>query len=656
MATSAAQADTTRALVLHDPRPFLAQAIDRCLEFGMWDVADLEVFTVDVVNMAFRYRKHQQQDIRDLDAVGEAAEIVCMYIDDGLRTLSGNNLTRAAELLSTDGHALLHAFQRGWGTLDQLRKRAAQFQGDLRNILVGPPGHTIALHPIPHQLLEFGSGRGLKDYTDVELIAAWRRGMSVAVARERFCDGIALVERQYALLQLLPFNEVTRNWRKLLIADGTFSIGAQGAQVSGLAYDMGWSSTFIRAVEHGDVGLVVTTRELARFLARYLESDDEGAFVSEGAIEIAVAVLAPWFTAALGRPADADVRYALEHAARHIEAVDRPSAEEDDGAHEIVSRSGQWIVEWGVDAVFLAVSRKEHDRAVESIVGPMGQDELVERFEGAVVPLTTEERTELLQQMDLATMPVEDLGRVLEASPQHVKTILCRSALAKRPVEDLEAFATSDVSLGLARHHVAEAILRASNDLSCLSDSAVFALLLNLPPTPQALRTLLRKARMTPERLLSTFRGERDSEVRQDWVRLAAASGEHLTYLIGDVFENPRFAADIAEAFRGKCGDLDCVWIPPGVTADCFLEIEQAARRAAGRAGGRANRQQGRQPLLDGRGEPKLLDPDLRWLWPKLSTHQQDAVRKAFRKASTTANPRRKPAKKPARPRRKNRS
>lgn len=637
MATSAApSATTTQALVLHDPRPFLAQAIDRCLDLGTWDVADLEVFTVDVVNMAFRYLKHQQQDIRDLDAVGEAAEIVCMHIDDGLRALSGNDLDRAAALLSADGQPLSKAFNQSWGTWDQLRQEAKTFHGDLRDILMGPPGHAIALHPIPLNLfLE------LDGYTDAELLASWRRGKSVAVARERLRNGIALVECQYALLKLLPFNEVTRNWRELLIADGTLGVGAEGTQADGRAYELGWSSALIRAVERKDVGLVVTTSELAHFLATHLRTDDEVVHVSEEAEEIAVRVLIPPLSAALGRSADTDIRYALARAADHIAAVHRHTVEEGSFA----ARSGQWLVEWGVNAVFLAVNWQEHDRAVESIVGPMGQDELVERFEGTVITLTAAEREELLQKMDLEKMPVEDLSRVLEASPKRAEAILRRAKLSERPIDDVEALATSDVSLGPARHDVARAILRASDDLSRLSDDAVFALLLNLPPTPAALQSLLRKARMTPERLLRAFREADDRNVRQEWVRLAVVSPEHLTYLVGDVREDPRFADDIAEAFRGKHGDPDCVWISPGATASCFLEIEQARRR----------RVRSHRPFLDERGEPKLLDPDLRWLWAKLPAHQQDAVRKVFRKADRSGErtrTRTKPAKKPARKRR----
>lgn len=648
MATSVARkGTTTQALVLHDPRPFLAQAIDRCLETGTWDIADLEVFTVDVVNMAFRYLKHHQRDIRDLDAVGEAAEIVCMCIDDGLRTLSGNDLERAATLLSANGQPLLRAFQQSWGTWDQLRQQAQVFHGDLRDIRVGAPGHAVALHPIPHRLLAFGSDRGLEDYTDAELLAAWRGGKSVAVARERLRDGIALAERQYALLKLLPFDEVTRNWRELLIADGTLGVGAEGTQADGRAYELGWPSALIRAVERGDVGLVVTTNELAHFLAAHCSDDDDGIAVSDGAIATAARVLTPPLSAALGRSVDADVRYALDHTANHIAAVHRHTVEEGSFA----ARSGQWLVEWGVNAVFLAVNRQEHDRAVESIVGPMGQDELVERFEGTVVPLTAEEREELLGKMNLATMSVEDLSKVLEASPKRAKIILRCAKLSARSIDDVEALATSDVSLGPARHDVARAILSASDDLSRLSDNAVFALLFNVPPTPAALQSLLRKVRMTPERLLRAFRESDDRNVRQEWVRLAVVSPEHLTYLVGDVREDPRFADDIAEAFRAKStADIDRIWIPPGATASCFLEAERAVRAGSQRWRKRS--------LLDERGEPKLLDPDLRWLMEQLPEHQQDAIRKAFQKADRSGErtrTRTKPVKKPARPRRKKR-
>lgn len=617
-----------RAVVPYDARPFLAQAIDAGLDSGILDPIDVETMTIDLTTMAFRYLANQQQDVRDLDAVGDAAEIVCMYIDDGLRERSGGDLHRAATMLASDGQPLLTAFRQSWGAFDQLRKQAAQLHGDLRNISVGPPGHTVALHPIPPHLLAFGSDRGLEDYADDELLDVWRKGKSVAVARERLRAGIALAVRQYDLLKLLPFGEVTARWRTLLIADGTFGFDAQGAQINGLAYDIGWASTLIRAVTAGDVGLVVTADDLVRFLTDHLRTEEEDgeeySVVSAEALEIAARVLIPPLSSALGRAADDDVRYALAHAGRIIEVTAKRGVEDD-----IASRTGAWFAQWATNAVFLAVDPAEHTRAVESIIGPMEQGELVERFEGTVVPVSATEREEMLKQLDVARLPIADVARLVAASPKRAEIILRAAKLSARPPEDIELLATRDPESESSGHCIAWAILSACRDLSNLSDNAVFALLLNLPPTSKALRALIAKARVTPERLLQAFRDAGDHEVRQDWVRLAAVSPEHLVYLIGDIQESPGLARDVADAFQTSIGTPDAVWIPRGTTASCFLEIERVVR-----AGSRRWR---KRALLSERGEPILIDPDLRWLWPKLPAHQQDAVRKAFRKAGRKA-------------------
>ncbi|MDO8622239.1 MAG: hypothetical protein Q7R80_03330 [bacterium] len=624
MATNAASLGASSALVRHDPRPLLVQAIDRCLEGGTWTAVDLEQFAIDIVSMGFRYLARHQRDLRDLDAVGDATETVLMYIDDGLRMLSGHDLDVAATFLASDPKPLITAFQTGWGAWNRLRSATTETVGGIEPIHVGPPGQEIAIDPMPESFVEFGR-RGLDEYTDAALLDAWRSDGSIVSRRDRLGAAVAILREQYALLKQLPFAEATRRWDGLLFSDATFDPSA----VTGLAFHLGWASTLIRAVERGDFGIVVTTTELSHFLATHLRSDDEGMHVSGKALLTAERVIAPVLAHALGHPSVDAVRRALREAAGWIAVTMKEAAR--DG---IVAQSGGWLVAWGTNTVFLAVSPEEHARALEAIIGPMGQDELVDRFEEAAAP---DEREQMLESLDLARLPIGDVARLIEASPRRASHILNEAQVSQRSVRDLEALAIADITDHDAHRQIAGAIVRSSANLIRLSNDAILALVLHLPSTREAFRLLLTRTKMEPERLLRAFRHADDVNVRQEWVTLAAASPAHLTYIIGDIRETPRLVRDVLAPFHHQA-DLDSLaWIPPSFTVSCFLEIERAARARSRRWRKRA--------LLSERGEPVLLDSDLRWLWPQLPAHQQDAVRAAFRKADGSGKPKRKRAK-----------
>ncbi|MDP3771126.1 MAG: hypothetical protein Q8R16_02415, partial [bacterium] len=601
--------------------------IDRCLEGGTWTAVDLEQFAIDVVSMGFRYLARHQRDLRDLDAVGNATETVLMYIDDGLRILSGQDLDVAATFLASDPKPLITAFQTGWGAWDRLRSATTETVGGVEPIHVGPPGKEVTLDPVPESFMDFGT-RGRDEYTDVALLDAWRSDGSIVSRRDRLGAAVAVLREQYALLKHLPFAEATRRWGNLLFSDATFDPSA----VTGLAFHLGWASTLIRAVERGDFGVVVTTAELSHFLATHLRSDGEGMRVLGKTLLTAERVIAPALAHVLGHPVADAVRRALREAAGWI-AVTMKEAERDG----VVAQSGGWLVAWGTNTVFLAVSPEEHARALEAVVGPMGPDELVERFEGATAP---DEREQMLEELDLAHLPIADVIRLIEASSRRAEYILREARLSRRSAHDVEALATADVTDWDAHRHIAGALVRSSAHLTRLSDDAILALSLHLPPTPAALHLLLTKTKMEPERLLRAFRDASDANVRQEWVVLAAVSSEHLTYLIGDVRESTRLERDIVAPFRNRADLSGVVWIPPAFTVRCFLETELAAR-----AGSRRWR---KRALLSTSGEPVLLDSDLRWLWTKLPAHQQDAVRTALRRADGSGKSKRertKPAK-----------
>lgn len=613
MATNEAQPSAaSSALVRHDSRPLLVQAVDRCLDLGTWTIIDLEQFAIDIVNMGFRYLARQQRDLRDLDAVGDATDAVLMYIDDGLRMISGQSLDVAATLLATDPQPLLTAFRTSWGAWDRLRRATAETVGGIEPIHVGPPGKEVALDPVPESFLHFGP-RGQDSYGDAALLDAWRSDGSIADRRGQLDTTVARLREQYALLRNLPFSEATRQWSHLLFADATFDPSA----ITGLAFHLGWASTLIRAVERGTFGIVVTTDELTRFLATRIRSSDAGTRVSGKALLAAERVIAPALSAAVGRPVDDAVRYALREAAGWIVTTMLEAMR--DG---IASGSNEWLIAWGTNTVFLAVGQARREQALETVIGPMGTDEIVDRFEEAHAP---DEREQLLGKLDLASLPIGEVARLLEASPRRAEHILRAAKLSGRSADDLEELATSDITDHDAGRHIAGAIVRSSANLTRLSNDAILALCLHLPPTHDALRLLLTKTRMDPERLLRAFRDADDPNVRQEWVALAMASSEHFTYLIGDVREVPQFAHDMVEPFLQHAGLDGVAWIPPSFTVRCFLEAERAVRAKARRWRKRA--------FLSERGELVLLDSDLRWLWPQLPPHQQDSVRAAFRKA-----------------------
>lgn len=639
MATHDAQSGAaSSALVRHDPRPFLVQAIDRCLELGTWTTIDLDQFAIDIVNMGFRYLDRLHRDRRDLDAVGDATEAVLMYIDDGLRMISGQDLDLAAAFLGADEQPLSKAFNQSWRTWDRLQQEARALLDGIREIHIGPPGSGLRIGSLPQTILHFGSDRGTDDYTPDALLATWRSGRSVASLRAQFRDGIALARLQHELLMHLPFDEVQTRCHELLLVEGTFDVAAQ----VGFGYDVAWASALIRTVMRGDVGLVVTVDELERFLINYLRiewegTEDEHTVVCDEAVNAAVRVLAPSLTAALAEPAASvveGIRYALNYAVGVILNVVEPAGGADDDDEEggdrgarVAPRSGRWFIEWATRAVFLVVSSEERTRAVEAVVTPMDRDELIARFEGTTEEVAATQRVEILRQLDVAVLPIADVVRLLSASSNHAKDIIQRAELTRRTIRELDELACALPEL--TSEVVATAILTAGCDLSRLSDDAVFALLLWLPSTRSVSRMLLHRVHMDPERLLHAFRKADDREQREEWVRLAAASGEHLSYLIGDVRETPRFARDIVEVFRVTSGDSGRTRILPEYTANCFLEAERAVRAKARRWRKRA--------FLSERGELVLLDPDLRWLWPRLPPHQQDPVRAAFRKADRLA-------------------
>lgn len=617
MATHDAQSSAaSSALVRHDPRPLLVRAIDRCLELGTWTTIDLDQCAIDIVNMGFRYLDRLQRDRRDLDAVGDATDAVLMYIDDGLRMIADQDLDVAATVLATDPKPFVTAFQTSWSAWSRLRSATSETVGGIEPIHVGPPGKEVALDPVPESFLHFGP-KGQDSYGDAALLDAWRSDGSIADRRGQLDAAVALLREQYALLRNLPFSEATRQWKHLLFADATFDPSA----ITGLAFHLGWASTLIRAVERGTFGIVVTTDELTRFLATRIRSSDAGTRVSGKALLAAERVIAPALSAAIGRPVDDAVRYALREAAGWIVTTMLEAMR--DG---ITSGSNEWLIAWGTNTVFLAVGQARREQALETVIGPMGPDEIVDRFEEARAP---DEREQLLGQLDLASLPIGEIARLMEASPRRAEHILRGAKLSGRSANDLEALALADITDRDAGRHIAGAIVRSSANLTRLSNDAILALCLHLPPTQDALRLLLTKTRMDPERLLRAFRDADDPNVRQEWVALAMASSEHFTYLVSDVCEVPRFVHDIIAPFSQRAGMESVVWIPPSFTVACYLEAERAARAKARRWRKRA--------LLSERGELVLLDPDLRWLWPELPPHQQDPVRAAFRKADRLA-------------------
>lgn len=616
-----------------DIRPFLARVIDHAIAHGQWTDAELEELRIDLTNMVFRYLRHQRSDIRDLHAVGVAAEIVIMYVSDGLAMLAGDDLEVGARLLADDAaQPLLRSFRVSYDRVERLRSTIASLR-DRLTVVIGPPKCRLRVPLFPHADVAalVGSDRIalLQGVEDVAL-----RKVFLAEGTSRSCmdallQEVARIAEDVRTFLLLPMNELERpeHWRALLGSDA-YALVLQGNRSA--CYEVAWTSVVAHVLARGRLGLLVRMEDIERVIdgeCNCTAPPDDSPHgnspyelrpgVRDRALAVIAAALpdgsAPDRYAAIQRGVDEGIRNFLTESGRLYD-------------FQLPRRSGAWFVAWR-DALFLVGTDADRAAADGAIFGPMGQRELLDQYHVSVSPT---ERRNILHHLALDRLSPPDVLRLLDGRSVATEVIIERSKIADRSVEDIERLAKGSYELGGREGRaLARAIIADARALPECSADAIFSLALQCflhtseqVGVPEVTHLLERWNRPTAV-LTRAFAEDAHLLPRKDWVRIAAFVPRYFEAVLYEAEHHPDRRAAVNAFLADLRSTEEMVIVIPAHLVRCFQELE-AQYRAQPSEGPLP-------PLWSGVGTAQWAHPMLEWVWSGLPGLYRDAIAKAFR-------------------------
>lgn len=589
-----------RAVVRYDPRPFFVRALDAAIGARWCDAVDVDRIEIDIVNMAFRYHTRMGWDIRDYATVQTATEIVLMYVDDGLRLLSGSDVDRAAWLIVE--RPLTDFFRASWGEVEANRHALAEMMRTSRMVFghdvtrfVGAIIPEVYVNPNPRDI------RDIRSYSDVHFLEANRSGSSLGHWREHIRMRVVRARERLMTFRLLPMDDVRTRWAKIgegyaLFSDGTFDV-----------FLASWLGACIRMCTRGDLGVVVRVQDVEQFLCEHVErarGDGRFALWMGYTIDAATDALAE----RLGVRGDAHIcegiRHALEEAMDHLGGVITHS-----GAQRGAKNFPVWV-HWWQQVVFLELTDGERARVIGED-DAISTDEVIMRLRNTA---SRDDRIRLLDALDFANANSETILDCFCAAPDLAEEICARMDWNALPLSALRAFSAGSLPTHAMRAITRELVMRRTS-LHHLPPDIVFDCLLQFADDPKNGPALRRRLFTgwgeTPEALLKVFRDAESNEERAWWVQFALESPEHFAYIVADALPYERTCiASVLE--QGS----DVPKLDPQTVVETFRWMEERVRQS--------KRRRTRTVSTS-----VFIDADVQAIWSHLSPTLRDAVHTA---------------------------
>lgn len=583
-----------------DARPFLVRAAEAALASGAWTPIDLDIFTSDVVAMAFRFLAREGGDPRDLDAVGRATDLVLLYVDDGLRLLAVDDVARGADLLTEDLHTPVQAFRASWSATEDLRGAMRAFH-DRRTVVIGPRGNGIAVSLTSAELATCADVRRV---SDAALLTFIQHGERIDMLRTALAHELAVARAGLELAQHLPFASLAACWRRLLIADTALvSVG----NIEDFA-TCAWATAIVRMVMRGDFGITVTPKELADFVHAHILEEPYG--LRGDSLEYATRGIARALDALDAHVDHERLRTVISDAAGALLALHTSIA-----TFGFSPQSGMWMSAWGPPdgLVILEVTSTGYELVIGALSGVLDGDVLIEQFCDAESPRT---QATIGESLPWDRMLAEDAVRVLGGTlAANAPFVVGRLLLARVRVDVLEQYLCAEKRWAV--HVELCARVRALGKGACagLSAAGILALTRGTQRTRDAYRELVDVVAMDERTFFRCFRSSEDARERQEWLVLAMAQPAFFQNVLDDIQTFPPEVAVLEALLRGAAAHAR---IPPAFLTALFLA-------------------RGRVAFTD--GVPQFRDAMRLWLWDRLSDDARRIVQAALEARGAPASP-----------------